>query len=75
MIDDCYSSQNFEEAKSREVVSDAPREVDTTIHGWVRVTRNFHPSTFLIIRRVHGEALASESSLTNLKELGKYHPT
>ena len=32
-----YSSQNFEEAKSREIASDAPHEVDTTIPGWVRL--------------------------------------
>jgi predicted PurR-regulated permease PerM len=31
-----YSLQNFEEAKSREIASDAPREVDTTIPGWVK---------------------------------------
>jgi U3 small nucleolar RNA-associated protein 14 len=37
VIDRYYSSQNFEEAKSREIASDAPREVDTTIPGWVRV--------------------------------------
>ena len=36
VIDSFYSSQNFEEAKSREIASDAPREVDTTIPGWVR---------------------------------------
>ena len=31
-----YSSQNFEEAKNPEIASDAPREVDTTIPGWVK---------------------------------------
>ena len=31
-----YSTQNFEEAKNREIASDAPREVDTTIPGWVK---------------------------------------
>jgi U3 small nucleolar RNA-associated protein 14 len=36
VIDGSYSSQNFEEAKSREIASDAPREVDTTIPGWVK---------------------------------------
>ena len=36
MIDNYYSSQNFEEAKNREIASDAPREVDTTIPGWVK---------------------------------------
>ena len=34
-----YYSQNFEEAKSREIASYAPREVDTTIPGWVKKTR------------------------------------
>lgn len=29
------SSQEFEEAKRREIAADAPREVDTTIPGWV----------------------------------------
>jgi U3 small nucleolar RNA-associated protein 14 len=37
VIDRYYYSQNFEEAKSREIASDAPREVDTTIPGWVRL--------------------------------------
>ena len=37
VIDRYYFSQNFEEAKSREIASDAPREVDTTIPGWVRL--------------------------------------
>ena len=31
-----YSSQNFGEAKNREIASDAPREVDTTKPGWVK---------------------------------------
>ena len=35
-IDRFYSLQNFEEAKRREIASDAPREVDTTIPGWVK---------------------------------------
>ena len=34
---DNYFSQNFEEAKNREIASDAPREVDTTIPGWVKI--------------------------------------
>ena len=36
---DEYYSQNFEEAKSREMASDAPCEVDTTIPGWVKKSR------------------------------------
>ena len=46
MVDGCYPSQNFEETKSREVASDAPREVDTTIPGWVRVDAAFIPVHF-----------------------------
>lgn len=34
--------QDFQEAKQREILEDAPKEVDTTLPGWVRSLFYFH---------------------------------
>lgn len=55
LINDFFS-QDFEEAKRREIAMDAPKEVDTTLPGWVCHT--FLSSfVFLIhLHRAHGVA-------------------
>ena len=35
-------TQDFQEAKQREILEDAPKEVDTTLPGWVRSSLYFH---------------------------------
>lgn len=50
--------QDFEDAKRREIAADAPKEIDTTIPGWVRSSDFIILSSFLINDRVLGQALA-----------------
>ena len=64
------ASQEFEEVKRREVASDAPREVDTTIPGWVSeasVPTRLIFSSFPNYR-AHGAEPASARHRQNLNE-------
>lgn len=62
--------QEFADEKRREMDSDAPKEIDTTLAGWVRRTydissHNLRPMLMLCMFRVHGEAQAHAKPLQN----------